>query len=129
MQALLAVDFGVVSKFPPNRLCPTVPQKLNYIHWIEDLLALSPSQSESKSDLIRGCDIGTGASCIYPLLSIAMHRSSWSFVATEIDHESYTAAQHNVELNKWEVSFASTVCRHLFSVIGKRALHQMQCTQ
>ena len=26
------------------------------------------------SAAVRGCDIGTGASCIYPLLGVAMHR-------------------------------------------------------
>ncbi|CAF1024928.1 unnamed protein product [Rotaria sordida] len=40
-----------------DRLIPKVPQKLNYLHWIEDLI-------EHKIDAI-GIDIGCGCSCIH----------------------------------------------------------------
>lgn len=36
--AVLEKDFGLKLEIPLGVLIPTVPQKLNYIHWIEDLL-------------------------------------------------------------------------------------------
>ena len=88
-QALLEQDFNLRWELPSDRLCPTIPQKLNYIHWVEDLLALGPRRRGSEP--IRGIDIGTGASCIYPLLAAAMH-PNWSFVATELDARSLASA-------------------------------------
>ena len=41
-RALLRDDFGVVDWWiPDGQLIPPVPNRLNYIHWIEDLLSLS----------------------------------------------------------------------------------------
>jgi len=41
-RALLAEDFGVADWWiPDGQLIPPVPNRLNYIHWIEDLLRLS----------------------------------------------------------------------------------------
>ncbi|KAI0223053.1 RNA N6-adenosine-methyltransferase mettl16 [Lamellibrachia satsuma] len=57
--ALLKEDFGLDVEMPLNRLIPTVPLRLNYILWIEDLLA-------QRRDGVKGIDIGTGASCVYP---------------------------------------------------------------
>lgn len=37
--ALLEKDFGLKVEIPVDKLIPTVPQKLNYIHWVEDLLS------------------------------------------------------------------------------------------
>lgn len=36
--AVLEKDFGLKVELPVDRLIPTIPQKLNYIHWVEDLL-------------------------------------------------------------------------------------------
>lgn len=36
---MLEKDFGLKVEIPLDKLIPTVPQKLNYIHWIEDLLS------------------------------------------------------------------------------------------
>lgn len=44
-----------------------------------------------------GLDIGTGASCIYPLLGCAQR--PWSFIATDIDPENLKHASENVALN------------------------------
>eukprot|EP01083_Nonionella_stella_P289112 983932_1 len=63
-RVLLKNDFHLDFDMPIDRLCPPVTQRLNYILWVEDLLALSPKSSET----VRGIDIGTGASCIFPLL-------------------------------------------------------------
>ncbi|CAM9946766.1 unnamed protein product [Pylaiella littoralis] len=45
----------------------------------------------------RGIDIGTGASCIYPLLGAKV--AGWSFLATEIDAVSAEWAEKNVRSN------------------------------
>ncbi len=45
-----------------------------------------------------GLDIGTGASCIYPLLGCASN-PAWTFTATDIDAKSLDFAKRNIELN------------------------------
>jgi 23S rRNA A1618 N6-methylase RlmF len=75
-------------------LCPPLANRLNYLHWVEDLLALGTNPRQS----VRGIDIGTGASCIYPLLGTSLHKN-WSFLATEIDQASAASANANVERN------------------------------
>ncbi|XP_041796889.1 RNA N6-adenosine-methyltransferase mettl16 [Chelmon rostratus] len=87
---LLKEDFGLTIEIPLERLIPTVPLRLNYIHWVEDLI---DGQKQSR----RGIDIGTGASCIYPLLGATMN--GWYFLATEVDDICFDYATKNVEQN------------------------------
>lgn len=68
--------------------------RLNYIHWVEDLIG---HQNSDKSTLRRGIDIGTGASCIYPLLGTTLN--GWYFLATEVDDMCFNYAKKNVEQN------------------------------
>lgn len=91
---LLKEDFGLTIDIPLERLIPTVPLRLNYIHWVEDLIGHHVS-SEKKTT--RGIDIGTGASCIYPLLGATMN--GWVFLATEVDDMCFNYAKKNVEQN------------------------------
>nr|XP_006641097.2 PREDICTED: methyltransferase-like protein 16 isoform X1 [Lepisosteus oculatus] len=86
---LLKEDFGLTIEIPLERLIPTVPLRLNYIHWVEDLIGGGSPH--------RGIDIGTGASCIYPLLGATMN--GWYFLATEVDDICYNYAKKNVEQN------------------------------
>lgn len=50
---------------------------------------------------IKGVDIGTGASCVYPL--IAASKNKWHMLATEIDDNSIEFARNNVVANQLEV--------------------------
>eukprot|EP00730_Choanoeca_flexa_P001214 TRINITY_DN10532_c0_g1_i5.p3 TRINITY_DN10532_c0_g1~~TRINITY_DN10532_c0_g1_i5.p3 ORF type:complete len:174 (+),score=27.56 TRINITY_DN10532_c0_g1_i5:175-696(+) len=93
-EALLAQDFGLLVELPIDRLIPTVPQKLNYLHWIEDLLACL----SIPIDQPHMVDIGTGASAIYALLGCRLH-DKWAFTATEVDPSSCAIAQDNVKTN------------------------------
>ena len=104
-------DFGLRVEIPQGHLVPTVPQKLNYIHWIEDLLG---SDNGATGGQVNGIDIGkrigeqhcklwcigTGASCIYPLLGATIN--GWSFLATEILPDSVKCAGENVARNSLE---------------------------
>ena len=54
--ALLESDFGLKLRIPLDRLIPTVPLRLNYILWIEDLLACLPDTQRHAT--VRGFDIG-----------------------------------------------------------------------
>ncbi|XP_015258799.1 PREDICTED: methyltransferase-like protein 16 [Cyprinodon variegatus] len=87
---LLKEDFGLTIEIPLERLIPTVPLRLNYIHWVEDLI-------DGQKQPRRGIDIGTGASCIYPLLGATMN--GWYFLATEVDDICFAYAKKNVEQN------------------------------
>lgn len=61
--ALLESDFGLKLSIPLDRLIPTVPLRLNYILWIEDLLACVPDAQ--RRAVVRGFDIGKAWSVRY----------------------------------------------------------------
>ncbi|KAK2142055.1 hypothetical protein LSH36_1002g03117 [Paralvinella palmiformis] len=89
--ALLKDDFNLDVLMPLDRLIPTIPLRLNYILWLEDIL-------DRETETICGIDIGTGASCVYPLLGAK--KNGWSFIATESDGTNYQYAKKNVENNQ-----------------------------
>ncbi|XP_029826173.2 U6 small nuclear RNA (adenine-(43)-N(6))-methyltransferase [Ixodes scapularis] len=92
---LLKHYFELDVHLPTDRLVPAVPQRLNYVLWLEDLLRLFPDKDSGV-----GIDIGTGASCILPLLG---HKQcGWSFTATETDPVNLAHATENVKRNNLE---------------------------
>ncbi|KAH9847987.1 S-adenosyl-L-methionine dependent methyltransferase [Lenzites betulinus] len=98
-EAFLSRDFAIRITLPPARLCPPVPNRLNYILWLEDVAnVVSLVLGQNADRHVRGLDIGTGASVIYPLLGCRTC-PSWTFVATEIDELSLSSARDNVQRN------------------------------
>lgn len=89
---LLKKDFGLDVDIPTNKLIPTIPLRLNYLLWIEDLLSIINSKEN-----IYGIDIGTGASCVYPL--IGAKKFGWYMIGTDIDEDSIIDARSNVARN------------------------------
>ncbi|WJZ83412.1 hypothetical protein VitviT2T_003097 [Vitis vinifera] len=97
-RVLLLHDHGLNWWIPDGQLCPTVPNRSNYIHWIEDLLSsdIIPKTSTDGNN-VRGFDIGTGANCIYPLLGASL--LGWSFVGTDVTDVALEWAEKNVKSN------------------------------
>ncbi|CAH2262822.1 U6 small nuclear RNA (adenine-(43)-N(6))-methyltransferase [Pararge aegeria] len=91
-KCLLKTDFNLDVVIPEDRLVPTLPLRLNYILWIEDLIS-----TINKSEPILGLDIGTGACAIYPLLAAV--KNKWHMVGTETDAESLKQARDNIIRN------------------------------
>jgi 23S rRNA (adenine1618-N6)-methyltransferase len=89
---LFTFDKITVWDFPDENLCPPIPGRLDYIHHLADLI--------SSEENIKILDIGTGATCIYPLLGFAEY--AWSFTASDIDLESLDTAQDIIYDNKLE---------------------------
>ena len=84
-KALLQSHYGITYwELPEDKLCPPIPGRTDYIHYVADLL-LEERDSIQGED-IRCLDIGVGAGCIYPL--IGYYEYGWSFVATDIDEAS-----------------------------------------
>ncbi|MDP7593053.1 MAG: 23S rRNA (adenine(1618)-N(6))-methyltransferase RlmF [Litorilituus sp.] len=80
--------------FPTGYLCPAIPGRVDYIHYLADLLTESDIHSDTKVSIL---DIGTGASCIYPILGAREY--NWHFVASDIDPMSIKAATANIKAN------------------------------
>lgn len=84
---------------PEHNLCPPIPGRADYVHYIADLLA--EQQGEIPTGLkIKGLDIGVGANLVYPLIA---HQSyGWEMLGTDINEDSLKNAQqildHNPEL-------------------------------
>ena len=81
-------------EFPDINLCPPIPGRVDYIHHIADLLKDATIRN------VKALDIGTGASCIYPIVGNSEYK--WKFVATEIDKKSLYTANQNISKNKLE---------------------------
>ncbi|KAI9710826.1 MAG: hypothetical protein M1828_002024 [Chrysothrix sp. TS-e1954] len=105
-KSTLKVYFDLVIDLPEDRLCPPVPVRHEYIRWLHGLVDSTASDFRDECDVDRdsrvvGVDIGTGASCIYPLLGCASRRS-WRFLGTEVDSKSFEYAVRNVKSNDLE---------------------------
>ena len=97
-KALLAHFYGVVHwEIPADYLCPPIPGRADCLHHLADLLASCHGGVIPKGPEVRVLDIGTGASCIYPLLG---HREyGWRFLASDIDAGALAAAQRILAAN------------------------------
>lgn len=91
---LLKKDFNIDWDIPENHLCPGITGHINYINELYDILKADLG-NENKN--LKGIDVGTGASCIYPLLGRSLY--NWNFIATDIDPESIENARKIIENN------------------------------
>ncbi|MFQ3173929.1 MAG: 23S rRNA (adenine1618-N6)-methyltransferase [Flavobacterium sp.] len=82
---------------PANYLCPPIPGRADYIHYIADLLAKSNNGVIPKGDTVQGLDIGIGANCIYPIIGNATY--GWSYVGTDIDEKAIENCEKIIEGN------------------------------
>jgi 23S rRNA (adenine1618-N6)-methyltransferase len=97
-KALLHHYYGIKYwEFPDENLCPPIPGRADYIHYIADLLAESNSNKTPTGNKITCLDVGVGASCIYPIIGVTEY--GWQFIGSDIDKKSITSAQNIVNEN------------------------------
>lgn len=84
-------------EIPSTFLCPPIPGRVDYIHYLADLLAQSNNGIIPKGEAVQGLDIGVGANCIYPILGNAVY--GWSFVGTDIDEKAIQNCKKIIEKN------------------------------
>lgn len=83
---------------PANYLCPPIPGRADYIHYIADLLATSNNDKIPTGKTIKILDVGIGANCVYPIIGSQAY--GWHFVGSDIDTVSIKSAQNIVLSNK-----------------------------
>lgn len=82
---------------PQDYLCPPIPGRADYIHYIADLLAESNNGIIPTGTEVEGLDIGVGANCIYPIIGNVVY--NWSFVGTDIDEKALNNCSKIIEAN------------------------------
>lgn len=96
-QALIKHAYGIDTwDVPPGYLCPPIPGRSDYLHYLADLPGIGAAPRPPHQPIVV-LDIGTGASCIYPL--IGAREYGWHFVATDIDPVAVTWAKELVAAN------------------------------
>lgn len=96
-KAILITFYNIVWEIPEHYLCPPIPSRADYIHYIADLLAVSNGGKVPQGKDVRVLDIGVGANCIYPL--IGTREYGWSFIGTDIDPSAVSIAKGIIERN------------------------------
>lgn len=126
--------FQINVTLPNDRLCPPLPNRLNYITWLNHLIQLLPSNSPNLAlnmnmfnpilPEIRVLDIGTGVSCVYPILGTKLH--GWKFLASDIDPYAIQHVNHTLSKNSTLQSFILPVlvpsCERIQQLISERYL-------
>ncbi len=94
-KALLAHYYQVKYwQVPAGYLCPPIPGRADYIHYLADLVG---SDKPDADKVIHILDIGTGANCIYPIIGSQSY--GWKFVGTETDVYAAKAARKLTDTN------------------------------
>lgn len=97
-QALLKQYYNIQHwNIPDDYLCPPIPGRVDYIHYLADCLSESNEGIIPKGKSVTVLDIGVGANCIYPLLGHQEYR--WNFIGAEIDLIALKVAKQIVESN------------------------------
>ena len=82
---------------PQNYLCPPIPGRADYIHYIADILSSNNNGNIPFGHQIKCLDIGVGANCVYPIIGIKEY--GWSFVGSDIDAIAIASAGKIIESN------------------------------
>jgi 23S rRNA (adenine1618-N6)-methyltransferase len=97
-RAILKHFYGISHwDIPPHYLCPPIPGRADYIHYIADLLADSNRGIIPKGKSVKVLDIGVGANCVYPIIGTSAY--GWDFVGSEIDPIAIQSANHIIASN------------------------------
>lgn len=98
-RALLRTFYGVRDwSVPAGFLCPPIPGRADYVHYLADLLAADCSGEIPRGPTITALDVGVGANCIYPI--VGRHEYDWNFVGSETDAAALRAATRTIEANE-----------------------------
>jgi 23S rRNA (adenine1618-N6)-methyltransferase len=95
-QALLKYFYQVSYwAIPQGYLCPPIPGRADYLHYLADLLAESYSgdpqvqindkvtRTIPRGKKVIALDVGMGANCVYPI--IGSRQYGWQFIGSDID--------------------------------------------
>ncbi len=98
-KALLSHFYGIKNYTIPNGyLCPPIPGRADYIHYVADLLASSNNGIIPKGKVVKGLDVGIGANGIYSILGSSIY--DWDFVGSDIEIESIKSVEDIVSRNE-----------------------------
>ncbi|HYN54211.1 MAG TPA: 23S rRNA (adenine(1618)-N(6))-methyltransferase RlmF, partial [Methylotenera sp.] len=97
-QALLKQFYDIANwDIPAQYLCPPIPGRADYLHYIADLLGSANGGVIPHGESVRLLDIGVGANAIYPL--IGYREYGWHFVGADIDPIAIANAQRILDAN------------------------------
>jgi 23S rRNA (adenine1618-N6)-methyltransferase len=96
--ALLKHFYQIDWTIPKKYLCPPIPGRVDYIHYIADLLASSNVGVIPKGNSVKALDVGVGANCIYPIVGNRSY--GWHFSGSDIDTVSLENAQNIISSNE-----------------------------
>ena len=82
---------------PEGHLCPPIPGRADYIHYLADLVLDTEELKTKKNTPIHCLDIGVGTNCIYPIIGVQAY--GWTFVATDIAPTAIASSQKIIENN------------------------------
>ncbi|QYJ78966.1 23S rRNA (adenine(1618)-N(6))-methyltransferase RlmF [Shewanella acanthi] len=94
--ALLKHHYGIdYWDIPKGALCPPIPGRVDYLHYLADLL--NEGRKTNAKNAVRALDIGTGANGIYAILGHQAY--GWRFVASDINPASLANVQQIIDNN------------------------------
>ena len=97
-KSLLKAYYGIEYwSIPKGSLCPPIPGRADYIHFLADLLKSTNNNKIPHKETIKVVDVGTGANCIYPIIGTTQYK--WDFVGSDINPHSVTSAENIVNEN------------------------------
>lgn len=128
-RALLKAHYNIEHwDIPKGYLCPPIPGRVDYIHYLADLLADSNKKQIPTGPQIKALDIGTGASLVYPLTGQAEY--GWSFTGVDIDDGALKSAKQICAQNKLNIRLCKqSEPDHIFKGVikPKDAFHLTMC--
>ena len=108
------IDFWDI---PEGYLCPPIPGRADYIHYMADLLAEVNGGRVPQGDHVRVLDVGVGANGIYPIVGRAVY--GWRFVGSDVDKGAIASvksimSQNTLLTNSVEIR-EQVHCEHIFN--------------
>lgn len=125
-QALLKSHYKInFWDIPEHNLCPPIPGRVDYIHYLADLLSEDNQQVIPTGRQIKVLDIGTGANLVYPLTGNSEYQ--WHFTGSDIDSAAIKIAKQLAQFNNLKITLKQQKNpEHIFKgVINAKDLYHL----